>query len=326
MKSKFIFCVICLFILTGCRQSETLDKTIRIGHFPSTTHAQALLLRENNLLKDLLGDEYTLTFKSFKAGSAEIEAFLSEEIDIGYIGPIPAINGFVKSKGELLILSGASNSGIGLIVQKDSNIYSLKNLQNKKIAIPQLGNTQHIKLLEILDKEGLRDTHRGGNVDIYPISNDLILQTFENGDIDGAYLPEPWGSQLVEDGQAKWLIEPSSEEIQSAAVILVRKDYLATHPKEVELFLKAHQEVTIMLNDNRTKYLETIKEQIQSLSGKTLSKDTIKKSLEHVVFDTSLSSQTIQYYIDLFYEQGFIDTPINADDIISSPSSIKEKN
>lgn len=326
MKSKLIFCFIFLFILTGCRQSKPLDKTLRIGHFSSITHAQALLLMEKNLLKDLVDEGYTITFKHFNAGSAEIEAFLSEEIDIGYIGPVPAINGYIKSQGELLILGGASNSGIGLIVQNNSNIFSLKDLENKKIAIPQLGNTQHIKLLELLEKEGLKDTHRGGNVDIYPISNDLIDQTFENGDIDGAYLPEPWGSQLLEKGQAKWLIPPSTEEIQNTALILVRKEYLDTHPKEVEIFLKAHQEATLLLSDPQTETINEIRQAILSLSGKNLSEETIKKSLENVIFDTKISPQTIKYYSDLFYDQGFIDTKINTDKIIIKSSISKEKN
>ena len=53
----------------------------------------------------------------------------SKDIDIGYIGPVPAVSANIKSKGDFVIISGAAKGGTVLIAKKGSNIQSVKDLK-----------------------------------------------------------------------------------------------------------------------------------------------------------------------------------------------------
>jgi len=186
--------------LTGCGSNDNNTAKVNIGYFNNVTHAQALLMKSEESLEKALGEDIKVNWTSFNAGPAEVEALFSEDIDIGYIGPVPAVNANVKSNGDVMILTGATKGGAVVVKNKDSQINSISDFAGKNVAIPQIGNTQHLSLLKLLSDNNLKPVTEGGDVNITAVSNADVANVMERGDIDAAIVPEPWGATLEEAG------------------------------------------------------------------------------------------------------------------------------
>src|SRR4051794_34372985 len=182
---------------------------VRLGYFPNLTHATAIVGVEKGLFAKALGAGATLRTSTFNAGPAAVEALFGGAIDAAYIGPGPTTNAFVKSGGQAIrVISGATSGGAALVV--DQAIGSAEQLRGKKIATPQLGNTQDIALRYWLEQQGLAtDAQGGGDVHILPQENSQTLDTFAAGQIDGAWVPEPYASRMVAAG-GKVLVDERS--------------------------------------------------------------------------------------------------------------------
>lgn len=172
--SIFLLILLLFIILTGCTSRESSNKkltSVRVALFPNITHAQGLLGKANGDFQKALGSNVKIEWKVFNSGPSEIEALLADEIDIGYIGPGPAINGFTKSNGALKIIAGASKGGLLLVSRNGLPIENIKELSGKKVAIPQFGNTQDLILRYLLQRNGLKDITKGGTVEIRQAEN-----------------------------------------------------------------------------------------------------------------------------------------------------------
>ncbi len=189
---------------------STEKVTLRLGYFPNVTHATALVGVGKGIFAQALGPNVTLKTAIFNAGPAEIEALFADAIDAGYIGPNPAVNGFVKSNGQALrIVSGATSGGAFLVVKRDIN--SPADLKGKVLATPSLGNTQDVALRAFLKENGLSaDTSGGGDVSIRPQENAQTLDAFKANTVQGAWVPEPWATRLVEEGGGKILVDEAT--------------------------------------------------------------------------------------------------------------------
>src|SRR5205085_5259451 len=147
----------------------------------------------------------------FNAGPTVIEALFANQIDVAYVGPNPAINGYVVSGGkDLKIIAGASSGGAVFVVRNDSGIRSPKDFAGKKFASPQLGNTQDIALRKYLLDNGYKTTDNGGNVTVMPVANPDILTLFLKKQLNGAWVPEPWGARLVKEANGRIFLDEST--------------------------------------------------------------------------------------------------------------------
>jgi NitT/TauT family transport system substrate-binding protein len=173
---------------------------VRAGHFPNITHSQGVIGQATGWFDKALAPEARVEWKIFNAGPSAIEALFAGAIDLTYIGPNPAINGYVRSQGEALrIVAGATSGGAALVVRADSGIQRPEDFRGKKIASPQLGNTQDVALRGWLNAHQLRLREKGGNVQVIPIANPDQLTLFIKKEIDGAWAPEPWASRLIRE-------------------------------------------------------------------------------------------------------------------------------
>src|SRR5947209_9543905 len=122
--------------------SSSASVTVHLGYFPNITHATAILGVEKGIFQQDLGGDKLAT-STFNAGPAATEALLSGAIDATYIGPSPTINAWAKSKA-VTIVSGATTGGAALVVKPA--ITAAAQLKGKKLATPQLANTQDVEL------------------------------------------------------------------------------------------------------------------------------------------------------------------------------------
>ena len=215
---------------------------LRLGYFANVTHAPALIGVQEGLFADELGDT-TLTTQVFNAGPDVVEAVFAGALDASYIGPSPTINAYGQSGGDAVrIIAGAASGGAQLVVRPD--IDSPEDLSGTTLATPQLGNTQDVALRTWLTEEGLENSiEGGGDVTIAPTPNADTLSLFQAGEIDGAWLPEPWASRLVLEAGAEVLVDerdlwPEGEFVTTH--LIVRTDFLEEHPETVEALLRGH--------------------------------------------------------------------------------------
>ena len=188
----------------GTNMQTSEQKTLRIGYFPNINHAQAVIGLGRGDFQTALGDDVEVTTQIFNAGPSAIEALFANQIDVAYIGPNPAINGYGQSNGEVLrIISGAASGGAVFVVRNDSGINSSQDLANKKFSSPQLGNTQDVALRKYLLDNGYKTKENGGNIEVVPAKTADIVSLMIKKDIDGAWLPEPWGAKLIKEANAK---------------------------------------------------------------------------------------------------------------------------
>lgn len=268
--------------------------SLRLGYFANVTHAPAIVGLQEGILAKTLGST-KLTTEVFNAGPAAIEALNAGAIDATYIGPNPAINSFVKSKGaSIRIVAGATSGGAQLVVKP--SITSAEQLRGKVLATPQLGGTQDVALRSWLTEHGLKNNPDGsGDVTINPTDNAQTLKLFQDGKLDGAWVPEPWASRLVLEAGAKVLVNESTlwEKGQfSTTILIVSKKYLEAHPQTVEALVKSNQESIDWLGANKAKAADVVNAGLKEKIGKALPSNVINRSLSELSFGSDPLAST----------------------------------
>ena len=256
---------------------------MRLGYFANVTHAAAVLGVADGSFTKALGSTKLQT-SIFNAGPAAIEALNAGAIDAAFLGPSPAINSYVKSSGaSLRIVAGATANGASLVVR--AGINSVADLKGKSIADPQLGGTQDVSLREYLFKAGLKvQTNGGSDVNIVSQDNSQTLQTFKAGQIDGAWLPEPWASQLVAAG-AKTLVDESTlwpNKEFPTTILIVGKKFLDQYPGTVQALIQGEMTAESEINADPTTAAASINDALGKLNGKKLPDAVIASSFKNI--------------------------------------------
>ena len=259
-------------------------ETLRLGYFPNVTHASAVLGVADGTFQEALGDT-TLEPSTFNAGPAAIEALLSGAIDATFIGPNPAINAYVQSSGDAIrIVAGATNNGAAFVVKPEIN--GPQDLAGKTLATPQLGGTQDVALRKWLLDNGLTvQTTGGSDVDIVNQDNSLTLDLFKTGEIDGAWLPEPWASRLVLEAGAKTLIDEKilwPEEQFQTTILISSRQFLEEHPETIEALIQGEVEQTEAIEADPATAQTELNAAIGELTGKPLADTTIEAAFANV--------------------------------------------
>ncbi len=233
--------VITLFL--GVTDSAWGAERVRIGHFPNVTHLQPIIGQSLGTFEKRIGAP--IYWKTFNAGPSEMEALIAGQLDIAFVGPNPAVNAFLRSKGKALrIIAGAASGGAALVVPKDARINAAKDFKGKRIASPEFANTQDVALRHWLKSNGLTP---GRDVQVIPIKNPDILMLFQQKKLDGAWVPEPWVSRLLMDGGGRIQLDERQlwpEGKFPTTVVVVRREFYEKNREMVKRFLEAHIEIT----------------------------------------------------------------------------------
>ena len=284
--------------------------SLRLGYFPNITHAQALIGIADGTFQAELGPNVKLDAKTFNAGPAVIDALFAGALDAAFIGPSPAINGFVKSDGEALrIVAGGASGGAALVVRPDANINAAKDLAGKTIASPQLGNTQDIALRAYIAAAGLKTKENGGNVTVQPLANADTLTQFRQGKLDGAWAPEPWATRLVQEGGGKLLIDERTlwPEGQFATTqLIVSTKFLAAHPDVVESLLRAEIKTTQFIKEKPEQAKQLVNAEIARITTAGLAPAVIDAAWKNLEFTWDPIASSLRKSADAAFALGFL--------------------
>ncbi|MCL1900074.1 MAG: ABC transporter substrate-binding protein [Promicromonosporaceae bacterium] len=294
-----------ILVLGACGSGEApVDgagpSAVRLGYFPNVTHAPALFALSEGLFEAELGD-VSLERQAFNAGPSAIEALNAGAIDAAFIGPNPAINGFVRSGGQALrIVAGTTSGGAQLVVRK--GIASISDLVGTTLATPQLGNTQDVALRWFLSEHNLTfATGQGAQVSVTPTENSQAFQLFQQGRLDGAWVPEPWSSRLVVDAGAHLLIDERDEWPDGQFVtthLIVRTAFLEEHPEQVEALLRGLVAAHDAIEADPAAAKQIVNAEIESAAGAPLSEAVIERAFENLQFTIDPIASTLQAMLD----------------------------
>lgn len=274
MKKQFFIGLGLSLTLVVVGWAQGNPTSIRVGAFPNITHSQAMIGKANGFFHKALGPGVRIEWKTFNAGPAAIEALFAGAIDMTYIGPNPAVQGYVRSNGEALrVVAGATSGGAGLVVRNDSGIQTPEDFRGKKVASPQQGNTQDVALRAWLLAHGLKSVDKGGDVQVMPMANPDQLALFLKKELDAAWAPEPWATRLIREGNGRLFLDERNLWPQGQFItchLIVSTKFLKSNPDLVKKWIRAHVELTEWISVHQVEAKRVLNQQIQTETGKAL--------------------------------------------------------
>ena len=300
-----VIVVIGIIAFVGFTQSSVnySENNIRVAFFPSVVHAVPIIGMETQTFANNLNADLDIQVKIFDSGPQVIESIFSNSVDIAYVGPGPVINGFLKSDGnDLKILAGAASGGASFVIQKNSGLDLIENYSGKRIAAPQISNTQDVSLRHYLAENGLVTAEKGGDVFVLNIANPDIYTLFAKGDIDGAWVPEPWATMLVEELDGVRLFDENEfwPENQFSSVLLIgRSDYIEKNPEIIKKWINANEKTAQWINNHPDESKKLYNEFLNSYMGRTLPQNIVEKSFSNII----ITSEPLENSVYIFAER-----------------------
>src|SRR6266567_2396637 len=284
---------------------------IRVGHFPNITHAQgviahALSRQGKGWFEQRLGPGTKMEWFVYNAGPSAMEAIFAKSIDLTYVGSGPALNAYTKSRGEeIRLIGGAANGGAGLVVQPDQNLKAPADFRGKKIATPQLGNTQDISCRAWLTEGGLKITQLGGDVQVIPTQNPDQLGLFKSKKVDGVWAVEPWLSRLEQEASGKVIVE---EKEVATTVLVSSVKFLSEQPDLAKKFAQAHAELTDWIVKNPEEAQRLIKAELLEETKSDMTPQVIASAWKRIVFTAETPRPAVEKFMQNSVRAGFIKT------------------
>ncbi len=314
--------MLCLVLLVpGSARSE--DVSVRIGYFPNITHAHALIAQ--NMAAEGEGWFETripglkLSWVSFNAGPSAMEAFFAKTVDLTYVGPNPALNAFIRAKGrEVRVVSGAVRGGAALVVARGQTMKDPADFKGKKIATPQLANTQDIACRAWLKQAGLNVRLNGGDVFIVPTPNASMLGLFTTKGVDAAWTVEPWVSRLeLEAGATLVYAEPEAE---SLTTVLVANDTLLREkPELAKKLVAAHKELNVWIKQHPEEARKRVAAELTRQMRREFPLSLVEHAWPRLSFNTDISRENFEFSLHGAREAGFIKEDYDLSGMVVAP-------
>jgi len=321
MTYRFSFTLLALLFFS--LQPLVAEKvTLRVGHFPNITHAQALVASQlqrqgKNWYAEQLGPDVTIQWFVYNAGPSAMEAIFANSIDLTYVGPNPVLNAYVKSQGdEIRVVSGAAVGGAALVIQGDSKLTKPQDFKGKKIATPQLGNTQDVAARVWAKNAGFRVTQLGGDVLILPTANPDQLALFQQKKIDAVWTVEPWVTRLELEGNGKVLVEQKDA---LTTVLASSTRFLKERSELAKKFVAGHVALTKWISEHPAEAKELVRAELKEVTKRELPAATADRAWPRLTFTSEVSRPVWDTLLSEAKSVGFLKEATNLDRLIEVP-------
>jgi NitT/TauT family transport system substrate-binding protein len=299
--------------LVACRDSGApkgdQPLRIRLGHFPNITHAQALVASElsrqgKGWFEEKIGGGVKVEYYVYNAGPSAMEAIFTNAIDLTYVGPNPVLNAYGKSQGsEIRVVAGAATGGAALVVPADGSLSKPEDFRGKRIATPQLGNTQDVACRAWLAKHGYHITQLGGDVNVLPTANPDQLSLFQGRQIDAVWTVEPWVARLELEAQGKILIE---EKDALTTVLASSVKFQKEQPELLKKFVAAHAELTAWINEHPAEAKQLVRSAMKELTKRDIAEATVDRAWSRLHFGSEISRPPFDKLVSEAQSVGFL--------------------
>lgn len=302
--------------LVSCEDGKTEDPNrieLNFGHFPNVTHVQGLVAHHfsregqgwfEERVKKATGKDVSINWYVYNAGPSAMEAVFARSIELAYVGPSPAINAFVRSRGhDIRMIAGAVEGGASLVVPEDSELKEPQDFRGKVVASPQLGNTQDVSARAWFSRGGLRVTQRGGDVTILPTPNPEQLSLFRQGKLDGVWTVEPWVSRLVMSAGGKVLVD---EKDSIATVLVCGADFLNEHADVAQAIVQAHEELNEWIRTHPEEAQAMVVRELEELTRSRIDPELISRAWKSIHLKDRIAVPKLQQFVEDAYRAGFM--------------------
>ncbi len=311
-----IIAILLVGVLAGCEIGAASQEEVNIGYFPNLSHAGGIVGMSQGIYQDALED-YKVNEMTFPNGSLFMDSLSTGQIDMGFVGPGPVLNRYLQG-GDVVILANATKGENVLVLREGLEYNGPEDLEGLTIATASTGCTHDLLLRKMLADAGMAVEENGGTVKRLPQRPATNIGMMQQGQIDGALVSEPWASMMEAQGVGRVVVEfdevPWEGEVP-ATVIAARRDFVEENPEIVEAFLKAHEESVEFINANEEESIEILQTEIKRITDQELELDTLKSSLNRVIFTPELDQQVVTEFADLLNELGFVDSDRDLQDI-----------
>ncbi|HEY2102620.1 MAG TPA: ABC transporter substrate-binding protein [Chthoniobacterales bacterium] len=321
MKTKLFAAITVGLCLTKFGLAD--DKvTVRFGHFPNITHAQgviahALSRQGKGWFEQRLGPNVEIQWFTYNAGPSAMEAMFAGSLDLTYVGQGPALNAHFKSNGEeVRVISGAANAGAALVVKADSPIKTPAEFRGKKIATPQLGNTQDISCRAWLKAQGFKVTQTGGDVLVLPTANPDQLALLQKGDVDAVWTVEPWVTRLEREAKARIFLE--DKDVITTWVVSSAK-FLRTRHDLAKKIAAANAELTDWIQQNPAEAQKILISELKEETKADFAPDAVAQAWKRIKFTTDVPRELIAKAVQDGKDAGFIKGTTDTSRLIENP-------
>ncbi|BBH23020.1 sulfate ABC transporter substrate-binding protein [Paenibacillus baekrokdamisoli] len=319
-KTLVLSMVILLFIaiLSGCGSANnqksdvstaSTGATVKIGLLKNVTHAPAFIAIKNGYFQKYFGDNVKIEVQGFNNGSDFSTAMATGQIDIGFVGPSPVINQYVRSR-NLKIISGSNNGGAVLVVRKGAGISSVKDLAGKLAAVPTKGSTNEISLRLLLEQQGLKVTTDKSGVQLITMAPADTLVAMKQGQVDAALLPEPWGTQIANEGIGEILVDwdkiPPNDGNYPLTILVASDDFLKDHRDLAKGAIHANLDAIDFIQKNPEETYPLVSDELKELTGKGLDVELIKIALKHLKLTTDVDQKALESMAQVAVDAGYV--------------------
>jgi len=314
--------VLLLVSITLWSAARAEPVTLRIGHFPNITHIQALVAHGlsrsgHGWFEQRLGPDVKIEWFVYNAGPSAMEAIFSDSIDLTYVGPSPAINAYAKAQGDdIRIIAGAAEGGAALVVQPDENLHTQADFRGKKIATPQLGNTQDVAARAWLAAGGLRITLTGGDAQVIPTNNPDQLSLFKLKELDAVWTVEPWVSRLESEAGGKVLVEETQA---ITTVIASGAKFLKEHRELAHRVVAAHQELTAWIKAHPNEAQQIAHDELLAETRTEIAPELIAHAWTRITLTPSVSREALEGFVARAKAAGFLRSLPDLSRLVETP-------
>jgi NitT/TauT family transport system substrate-binding protein len=269
-KIKLIISIILIglfFAGIGCVEKTSKINEVRVGYQPSTHHIAEFIGMQKGWFAQETGVNFTEI--EFISGASEMEAMMAGELDMAYVGAVPAINAIEKGL-KAKIVASANNEGSALVMKIDFNYTGPGDLVGKKIATFPAPSIQDTVFRVWLLDSGIKPE----DVDIKYMSGADMLTSLSSGAIDGFIVAEPWPTQAEMKGIGKVVLNSSEMWMHPCCVVVVSDELIENNPDLVQKIVNTHVKAT--------NYIETNENETINISANKLkiSQEVLEKSLD----------------------------------------------
>jgi NitT/TauT family transport system substrate-binding protein len=315
-------CAAFLIAVALCPAAFAQSFVLRVGHFANVTHVQPLMAHNlsrqgKGWFEQRLGPGVQIEWFVYNAGPSAMEAIFADSVDLTYVGPSPAINAYAKARGEdIRIIAGAVEGGAALVVQPDSGLQTAADFKGKKIATPQLGNTQDVAARAWLAAGGLRVTLAGGDAQVVPTANPDQLALFQQKQLDAVWTVEPWVSRLEMEARGKVLLE----ETDAVTTVLVSSGKFLHRQRDLaRRFVLAHEELTEQIRGNPTEAQAIIRDELAAEMRAEIKPELISHAWARIMLTSAVSRDALESFVGKAKDAGFLRSAPDLSRLIERP-------
>jgi aliphatic sulfonates family ABC transporter substrate-binding protein len=198
-------------------------------------------------------------FVKFLAGAPMIAAAQGGSIDIASPGIVPFLTGVGQGVDWVAVgLDAAGASSEALMARKDAGINTIADLKGKKIGYFR-ASTAHYALVTMLRKQHIDLTQ----VQLLHMAPAQQFAAMSNRDIDATEVWEPWMQKMIHQANSRILTTEKDQGIYTAAAVLaVRRDWLASHRETVRRVLTALVAAQDALDKDRAPALKLVSQEM----------------------------------------------------------------